>query len=151
MYNTTSNATPALTSRELRFIQSYIETNNQSKSAIKAGYSANGAHVTGYRLLRKPHIQAVISSELEKREKHVQEVANLNNINKETILLRQNEIAKSAKRESDRIAADALICKILGICKPDTVQQVSIYSQLLAEQNNPSNTSNNGSSQVIDT
>ncbi|PVV87176.1 terminase small subunit, partial [Staphylococcus aureus] len=44
-----------LTAKQARFVNEYIRTLNVTQSAIKAGYSANSAHVTGCRLLKKPH------------------------------------------------------------------------------------------------
>lgn len=41
-----------LTAKQARFVNEYIRTLNVTQSAIKAGYSANSAHVTGCRLLR---------------------------------------------------------------------------------------------------
>ena len=43
-----------LTAKQARFVNEYIE-HLMTQSAIKAGYSANSAHVTGCRLLKKPH------------------------------------------------------------------------------------------------
>ncbi|AIW27705.1 Putative terminase, superantigen-encoding pathogenicity islands SaPI [Staphylococcus aureus] len=49
-----------LTAKQARFVNEYIRTLNVTQSAIKAGYSANSAHVTGCRLLKKPHIKQYI-------------------------------------------------------------------------------------------
>ncbi|EML5161318.1 terminase small subunit [Staphylococcus aureus] len=55
-----------LTAKQARFVNEYIRTLNVTQSAIKAGYSANSAHVTGYRLLKKPHIKQYIQEQKDK-------------------------------------------------------------------------------------
>ena len=51
-----------LTPKQERFANEYIKTLNVTKSAIKAGYSPNSAHVTGSRLLRKEKVDEYIKS-----------------------------------------------------------------------------------------
>ena len=51
-----------LTPKQERFANEYIKTLNVTKSAIKAGYSPNSAHVTGSRLLRKEKVDDYIKS-----------------------------------------------------------------------------------------
>lgn len=55
-----------LTAKQARFVNEYIRTLNVTQSAIKAGYSANSAHVTGCRLLKKPHIKQYIQEQKDK-------------------------------------------------------------------------------------
>jgi hypothetical protein len=52
----------ALTPRQQRFAQEYVQGSNATKAAIRAGYSERAAHVTGNRLLRNDAVRAVISS-----------------------------------------------------------------------------------------
>lgn len=52
-----------LTAKQARFVNEYIRTLNVTQSAIKAGYSANSAHVTGCRLLMR---QSVMKQKLKK-------------------------------------------------------------------------------------
>ncbi|WP_415425464.1 terminase small subunit [Staphylococcus borealis] len=51
-----------LTPKQERFANEYIKTLNVTKSAIKAGYAPNSAHVTGSRLLRKEKVDEYIKS-----------------------------------------------------------------------------------------
>ncbi|HAY1815118.1 TPA: terminase small subunit [Staphylococcus aureus] len=55
-----------LMAKQARFVNEYIRTLNVTQSAIKAGYSANSAHVTGCRLLKKPHIKQYIQEQKDK-------------------------------------------------------------------------------------
>ncbi len=45
-----------LTAKQARFVNEYIRTLNVTQSAIKAGYSANSAHVTGCRLFNRKRV-----------------------------------------------------------------------------------------------
>lgn len=47
-----------LTDKQERFCQEYIIDLNATQAAIRAGYSAKTAHVTGFQNLEKPNIQA---------------------------------------------------------------------------------------------
>lgn len=51
--------------REKLFIINYIENKNATQAAIKAGYSEKTAHQTGYELLKKPEIRAIVEEALE--------------------------------------------------------------------------------------
>lgn len=50
-----------LTPRQRRFVAEYALSGNASEAARLAGYSANGAKVTGCRLLTNPNLQTAIS------------------------------------------------------------------------------------------
>jgi phage terminase small subunit len=47
--------------RQRRFAESYLQDPNATRAAIAAGYSENGAHVTGHRLLKNPKIAEYLS------------------------------------------------------------------------------------------
>jgi len=49
-----------LTRKQERFITEYLADENATRAAIKAGYSKRTAHLTGARLLARPHIQKAI-------------------------------------------------------------------------------------------
>lgn len=53
-----------LTLKERRFVEEYLTDLNGAQAAIRAGYSANGASQTGYRLRRKPAVAAAIAKAL---------------------------------------------------------------------------------------
>ena len=49
-----------LTKRQAAFVTEYLKDDNATQAAIRAGYSAKGAGVTGYKLLKRTHIRAAI-------------------------------------------------------------------------------------------
>jgi len=51
----------ALTVKQKKFCDYYIQTGNATESAIKAGYSKKTATETGYENLRKPHLAEYIA------------------------------------------------------------------------------------------
>ena len=51
-----------LTGRQRRFIEEYVIDHNGAQAAIRAGYSKNGANVTGAQLLANPNISAAVTS-----------------------------------------------------------------------------------------
>lgn len=46
--------------KQRRFVEQYLIDLNGTQAAIRAGYSHNGAEVTGHRLLRHPKIAALV-------------------------------------------------------------------------------------------
>lgn len=82
-----------LTYRQKKFIKSYIETGNATKSAKLAGYSAHTAHVQGSTLLHNPKVLAILNDSVEEAEGVIRELMHSNN---EEIRL------KSAKETLDR-------------------------------------------------
>jgi phage terminase small subunit len=54
-----------------RFVTEYLVDLNATQAAIRAGYSANGASVTGCRLLADPKIRTLIEARNEKRAERV--------------------------------------------------------------------------------
>ena len=55
----------SLTNKQAQFVMHYLETNNATLSAKRAGYSKKTAHSIGHENLRKPEIAELIS---EKRD-----------------------------------------------------------------------------------
>ncbi len=51
-----------LSPRQLRFVAEYVVEPNATQAAIKAGFSAKSAEVTGFRLLRNPKIASEIEA-----------------------------------------------------------------------------------------
>ena len=51
-----------LTARQERFVAEYVICLNASQAALKAGYSENGAEVTGCKLLKNPKVAAAIAA-----------------------------------------------------------------------------------------
>jgi phage terminase small subunit len=63
---------PELTAKQRRFAMEYLVDLNATQAAIRAGYSPNGASVTGCRLLADPKIQAVVQKHNRKREERTE-------------------------------------------------------------------------------
>ena len=61
-----------LTSKQKLFVESYIDTQNPTKSAINAGYSVKTAHVIGYKLLKNAYVMPVIQELLYAKNKEHQ-------------------------------------------------------------------------------
>lgn len=57
-----------LNERQKKFVDFYIQTNNISESARKAGYEEKNAPQTGFCLLKNPKIQKAINARLEQLE-----------------------------------------------------------------------------------
>ncbi|MGL5961429.1 MAG: terminase small subunit [Cetobacterium sp.] len=53
-----------MTEKQKSFCEHYLETNNATEAAIKAGYKKNTAYHTGYENLKKPQIKAYIEKKL---------------------------------------------------------------------------------------
>lgn len=51
-----------LNTRQALFVKEYLVDLNATQAAIKAGYAAKGAEVTGSKLLRNPKVSAVIEA-----------------------------------------------------------------------------------------
>lgn len=51
------------TPRQARFVEEFLTDLNATQAAIRAGYSPNGAAVTGSRLLRNPKIAVAIAAQ----------------------------------------------------------------------------------------
>ena len=61
-----------LTKKEKAFVEAYLTCFNQTKAALQAGCSPNGAGVAGHRLMKKEAVAAEISRRLEgKKEQQV--------------------------------------------------------------------------------
>lgn len=53
--------------RHKRFVEEYIKDLNASAASIRAGYSKNGANVTGSKLLAMPNILDAVKEAIDKR------------------------------------------------------------------------------------
>ena len=80
-----------ITPRKSKFIDFYIELDNATQAAIKAGYSENGAGQTAFKLLKDAEILAAI----EERRKEIAEKAD---IRAQDVI---NELAKIAFANSE--------------------------------------------------
>ena len=58
-----------LTAKQERFVEEYLIDLNATQAAIRAGYSAKAAHVTGSRLLTNAKVAAAIAAAKQERSK----------------------------------------------------------------------------------
>lgn len=103
-----------LTTRQTKFVAEYALSGNAAEAARKAGYSANGAKVTGCRLLTNPNLQAAIAAsrrqeadELELRREHIVGA-----------ILQAIDVAKSQNKAGPMISGWREIAKMLGFYDP---------------------------------
>lgn len=58
-----------LTAKETLFVEAYLIELQASKAAVAAGYSKKSAREAGYRVLKRPHIEAAVLKAFREREK----------------------------------------------------------------------------------
>lgn len=99
-----SNRKDSLTNKQRAFCHEYMIDHNATQSAIRAGYSEDGAQQEGSRLL----LNVVVKEYLERleAEKNIQR-----ELTAEYILARLREKAETAPREADQIRALELLGK----------------------------------------
>ena len=59
-----ATSSESLDIKRTKFAKSYLKDGNATKAAIVAGYSKNGASVTGHQLLRNPKIRKIIEKSM---------------------------------------------------------------------------------------
>ena len=121
-----------MTSKQKKFIESYVATGNATQSAIQAGYSQKTAYSIGSENLSKPKIQAAlkeisekISSEKIATAEELQEILTAiarGELTEEVVINGKNEIKRVKKQVSamTRIKAIDLLCRINGWYKDKT-------------------------------
>ena len=57
----------ALSIQEQLFVSEYLRDYNATAAVVRAGYSPNGAEVTGSRLLTRPHVKAALAAKIRPR------------------------------------------------------------------------------------
>ena len=100
-----------MTPKRKRFAQEYLIDCNATQAAIRAGYSARAAHVTGSRLLSNANVSKVLTKLMQKRDKVMELTA------QEVIEgLRSEAHAKGeGTSHSARVAAWGHLAKAAGI------------------------------------
>jgi hypothetical protein len=107
-----------LTARQLKFAAEYAISSNAADAARKAGYSANGAKVTGCRLLTFPNLQAAIAVARQ------QEAIKLD-LRKEAViagLIDAYNMAKAQRNPSAMVRSAAEIGKLCGFYDAEVVK-----------------------------
>lgn len=128
--------TDDLTHKQKTFLDAYLEYGSQAEALRHSAYTGKNSSITASRFLKTQKAQ----SYLEKRGKIVEERLNsqaiLLGINKESILTKAWDIVnKVDTKNADRIQSLALISKILGICKPETVNNLTFMQELIQTSN----------------
>ena len=97
-----------MNAKQAEFCLQYIVDLNATQAAIRAGYSENGASVTGTRLLANPSIRERVG-ELQAAKAEETEIT------AEYVLRGIRNIAETADRESDSLKAFELLGRYLGL------------------------------------
>jgi len=123
-----------ITRKKELFIDYYVKHGretygNATKSALEAGYSPKTAYSQGSRLLTQDEVQKAIQRKIEALNKEL-------NLSKDSVLAILWEIARTGKRESDRINASMGIAKIEKWTSEGASQVVSIYEVMKKELDN---------------
>ena len=87
-----SNSSDGPNHRQQRFAQEYLIDFNGTQAALRAGYSENGAEVTGHRLLNNPKVAALI-------DRHMADKAAALSITAERVLREYARIAFADVRQ----------------------------------------------------
>ena len=99
------------TDKRKAFVREYITDFNATQAAIRAGYSKNGAHVQGHRLLSNANIAKCVSKVRTAR------VAALDFGPEDLIAYRVSVIESPTASEADKSKAAAALQKIWGLEK----------------------------------
>ncbi|MCD7709166.1 MAG: terminase small subunit [Clostridiales bacterium] len=135
-----------MTAKQRRFCDEYLVDMNATQAAIRAGYSAKTADAIGKENLRKPLINAYISSELERI--HDEKTADAKEVMEYLTSVMRGEQEEKALRmigngvqnvididvsAKDRIKAAELIGKAYGVFKENmavAVEPITIVEDL---------------------
>lgn len=97
-----------LTLKQERFAREYSVDHNGTQAAIRAGYSSNGAEVTGTRLLANPKVKELVGSLDQKTATRIELTA-------EVVLTGLLDIALHGEREANRVRSFELLGKHLAL------------------------------------
>lgn len=106
----------ALTARQQRFVDAYALDPVAARAARKAGYSPNGAKVTGCRLLTNPNLQAALAAKKA-------ELAVTLELDRNAIIGGLFDAIAAAKHNADPgnvIRGWVEVAKLTGLDKPDS-------------------------------
>ena len=104
-----------LTARQKAFVNHFVIIRNAAAAARKAGYSPNGAKVTGCRLLTNANLKAALA------EKEA-ELSRLADIDKNRVIsevIEGIELARQQANPGSIIAGWVHIAKMLGVYAPE--------------------------------
>lgn len=111
-----TNAPEKLTAKQARWVSEYLACGNASASAVKAGYSPNGASVAGARMLRNASVQKALQA------RQTADAARLS-IQREDVLNGLQEAINQAREQGNPMAMIrgwAEIAKLMGLYAVET-------------------------------
>jgi phage terminase small subunit len=112
-------ATPALTTKQARFIDEYLVDGNGAGAAVRAGYSPSGAHVTASRMLRKA---TPVARAVEARQAADATRLSIQRVDVLTGLLEAAETARERGEPAAMISAWATIARLQGYFAADRLK-----------------------------
>ena len=112
--------------KQARFVEEYAVDHNGTQAAIRAGYSSNGAEVTGHRLLRDPKIATALRRVEQKTTTRLELTAEL-------VLTGLLDIALHGEREANRVRSFELLGKHLALFA-DRLEITQVPSSDLVKQ-----------------
>ena len=104
-----------LTHKQEQFCKEYVLDFHGTNSAIRAGYSKNGAEVEASKFLRKPKIMARIKELLHSTEKEYK-------VSRRKVLKAVEDIAYDGEQESNRKGALDMLMRHTGLYELDNNQ-----------------------------
>lgn len=109
-----------------KFVEVYLTTQNATQAAIAAGYSKNGAAVTGSRLLRTANVKQIIS---EHASKAIEKI----DISAERVLSEIFEVGmtKTKITGASKVAALGKLMEHFGLIKPQNDKAESQFNLVI--------------------
>ena len=92
-----------LTKKQIMFCEYYLKTQNQTRSAVDAGYSEKCAHVTSHRLLKQDNVKMYLKNRIKKEVKS--EVLSANEVLGKLSIIASKEVVPKDIRPSDVLKA----------------------------------------------
>ena len=116
------------TRKQELFIDNYIKnpTKSGGQIAIMSGYAAKGARAAASRLLTNHDIKGEI-------DRLLRVIAEDLSLTDENIIKHLWDLARSSKREADRINALTQLAKIKGLMKDSPTQTMAIFGDMVKQ------------------
>lgn len=125
------NSSPALTARQLRWIDEYLIDFNGAAAAVRAGYSRKSARSIAHENLTKPDIQAVLRA----RQAEMAKELNITRTGVIQGLLEAVEMGRELRTPMAMVSALREVAKILGFNAPEVKQVVMTTGQVGMQAN----------------
>ncbi len=119
----------ALTKRQQRFVEEYVKDANGTQAAIRAGFSANGAHVQANRMLRN----ATVAAEIATLREPVAEAAQITLAAHLNELGKLRDLAKKLNQMGPAITAEVSRGKAAGLYVERSMVETRQLPQIIVE------------------